>query len=263
MSIQIEFTADQLEPRESTALIAFLVALGGEKPATVDAVKVGITVDSAAMAEALRDAAQVVRNGADPLPSEQLIAQAAAQASALPPPAVAEELPEVDADGIPWDERIHSSSKAIVADGTWRKKRGVNEVYFGEVVAELQAAQEGEPTAPPAPPAPPAPEVASAPVPPPPPVVENAPTAEAPPAAASAPVAGEAPPPPPAPSSDGQFAGYADFVGAVSKLGAAYVQLNELATDVSGGTATKFQELKDRSDLWDMFYLRAEATFAK
>src|SRR5690606_17225438 len=34
--------------------------------------------------------------------------------------------PDFDSAGLPWDERIHASSRATVADGTWRKKRGVS-----------------------------------------------------------------------------------------------------------------------------------------
>lgn len=45
----------------------------------------------------------------------------------------------VDAEGYPWDERIHASSRATVADGTWRKKRGVDEALVAEVRAEWDA----------------------------------------------------------------------------------------------------------------------------
>lgn len=58
---------------------------------------------------------------------------------ALPePPATP---PSVDAAGLPWDARIHSESKATVADGTWRKRRGVDPELVKQVEAELR----GEP----------------------------------------------------------------------------------------------------------------------
>jgi len=44
--------------------------------------------------------------------------------------------PSVDADGLPWDARIHASSKAINADGRWRAKKGLND---GAMVAAVQA----------------------------------------------------------------------------------------------------------------------------
>lgn len=46
--------------------------------------------------------------------------------------------PDVDVRGLPWDERIHASSKAINADGTWRNKRGIDKALLAQVEAELQ-----------------------------------------------------------------------------------------------------------------------------
>lgn len=47
---------------------------------------------------------------------------------------------ELDVKGLPWDGRIHASSKAKVADGSWRMKRGVDEALVATVIAELKAA---------------------------------------------------------------------------------------------------------------------------
>ena len=44
--------------------------------------------------------------------------------------------PTVDANNMPHDERIHAGSKALNADGTWRKKRGVSD----ELVRRVEAA---------------------------------------------------------------------------------------------------------------------------
>lgn len=46
---------------------------------------------------------------------------------------------EVDAEGIPWDDRIHASSKAKVGNGTWRTKRGCDENVLYQVKNELRA----------------------------------------------------------------------------------------------------------------------------
>ena len=43
---------------------------------------------------------------------------------AAPPPPPPPTGVELDSAGQPWDEKLHASSKAKVADGTWRKKRG-------------------------------------------------------------------------------------------------------------------------------------------
>lgn len=51
-----------------------------------------------------------------------------------------EQTPELDADGLPWDERIHSGSKAKNKDGTWRKRKGVWSSLVEEVEAELRGA---------------------------------------------------------------------------------------------------------------------------
>lgn len=46
---------------------------------------------------------------------------------------------ELDSAGCPWDARIHTSNKATIGDGTWRKKPGVDPAYFESVRNELMA----------------------------------------------------------------------------------------------------------------------------
>ena len=102
--------------------------------------------------------------------------------AAAPPPGI-----DVDAAGMPWDGRIHSSSKAKVADGTWRQKRNLDPALLSSVTAELkQTMGLGVAVAPPPPPfaasvAPPAPPASSTPpappIPTPPPSAGVAPTA--------------------------------------------------------------------------------------
>ena len=93
------------------------------------------------------------------------------------------EVPTHDSTGLQWDERIHASSKALNADGTWRTKRGVDKALVESVEATLRtraevdepdASDESDPAGrieaaltvptPPAPPAPPAPEAPTAPL---------------------------------------------------------------------------------------------------
>lgn len=45
-----------------------------------------------------------------------------------------------DADGLPWDERIHSSAKTKMVDGRWKLKRGVAPAVVKTVLAELRSA---------------------------------------------------------------------------------------------------------------------------
>jgi hypothetical protein len=85
----------------------------------------------------------------------------------------------VDSAGLPHDARIHSKAASVNADGTWRKRKGVDQATVTAVEAELRA-RAGTPAPSPAASAPP-------------------PAASAPPPAASAPPpAAAAPPPPPA-----------------------------------------------------------------
>lgn len=74
-----------------------------------------------------------------------------AQAAAIVPPPATTAVPptaspapagsgERDSKGMPYDGRIHSGTKAKVADGTWRYKRGVGDVYIAQVEAELRGA---------------------------------------------------------------------------------------------------------------------------
>lgn len=63
----------------------------------------------------------------------------AAPAPVMAAPQPAPTASGVDSTGLPWDERIHASTKAVNADGTWKKRRGVQELQVNQVEAELRA----------------------------------------------------------------------------------------------------------------------------
>lgn len=44
----------------------------------------------------------------------------------------------LDKEGLPWDSRIHSSSKATIADGSWKLRRGVDSTEVEKVKAQLK-----------------------------------------------------------------------------------------------------------------------------
>ena len=46
---------------------------------------------------------------------------------------------ELDINGLPWDERIHSGNRKKNKDGSWQKRRGVDEEVVKEVASELMA----------------------------------------------------------------------------------------------------------------------------
>ena len=86
---------------------------------------------------------------------------------------------EIDSEGLPYDSRIHSSSREKIKNGTWKIKRGTGEAYIAQVKSELRGAMSA-PSVPASPASPVAPVV-----------VWPFPTPNA------APAASTAPPPPP------------------------------------------------------------------
>lgn len=83
---------------------------------------------------------------------------------------------ELDADLLPWDERVHASTKTKTQKGHWTKKKGVADDLYSSVVTEMRgwfpapavAAPPAAAVAPPAPaPATPPPPPTSTPPPPP------------------------------------------------------------------------------------------------
>ena len=110
---------------------------------------------------------------------------------------------ELDSAGLPWDSRIHSSSRAKQAkNGQWKVARNMDPARVVAVTAELRAAMSaGVPAAvAPAPVAPPPP---IAPIAPPPPVAPIAPPPPIAPIAPPPPIAPIAPPPPVATDASG------------------------------------------------------------
>lgn len=102
-------------------------------------------------------------------PAPPTVPAAVAPAAPVAPPSPAGI--EVDADGLPWDARIHAGGRAKNADGRWRQKRGLNDAALkNRVEAELRQAMGAAasvpvvpPAAPPSPPAPPTVPVPAAP----------------------------------------------------------------------------------------------------
>jgi hypothetical protein len=64
-----------------------------------------------------------------------------ATAPTPPPIEAAAGKPELDSDGLPWDERINTSNKATRQDGTWKRKPGITDDYYAQVIAELKVAR--------------------------------------------------------------------------------------------------------------------------
>ena len=72
-----------------------------------------------------------------PVPPAPVSATPAAPPVAAAPPAGV----ETDADGLPWDARIHATNRGKNADGRWRQRRGLNdEALKHRIEAELRTA---------------------------------------------------------------------------------------------------------------------------
>ena len=112
---------------------------------------------------------------------------------------------ELDNNGIPWDARIHSTSKAKTAEGNWRKLRNLEPSVFDLVMCELELNREDKKKV----------------APPPPNLAALLPADIAPPPVAIAP-----PPPPSAPAVNAPT--FPEFIG---KIGAA-MSARTLTTDI-------------------------------
>ena len=44
---------------------------------------------------------------------------------------------DFDKEGLPWDERIHSSNHKLTAQGVWQRRRGISDEVYNTVKAEL------------------------------------------------------------------------------------------------------------------------------
>lgn len=185
--MQINFNPGELSLEEARGIVALLLAVHGDgvlsvgsETLTCGAVSVTRPVrpseaDRWAACGGVGDDASVgVSLGAEPIvdidpaaafggpqnggPVADVTSAAATPTTAPPPSANASAGSTFDSAGVPWDERIHSSGRTLVKDGTWRRKGGISDDEFNRVMAELKGA----------PPIPPAP-VPAAPVAPPPP----------------------------------------------------------------------------------------------
>src|SRR5829696_1245917 len=74
--------------------------------------------------------------------AEQAFAAPVAATPPPPSPAPSTDAPapgvNLDKSGLPWDARIHSSPPSTIKDGTWRRKRGLDEATEQAVIAELR-----------------------------------------------------------------------------------------------------------------------------
>lgn len=192
-----------LSREEANAVILLLSTLADG--ATLPQAQPATAAPSTAVAEALPTAPEA-HEVFSPAPTN--VVPLRSTTAIAPPPAAPSPAGNLDSRGLPWDGRIHASTRALLQDGSWRQKRGTDPAYVAQVEAELRGAV-AAPAAP----------VAA--VPPPPPTV----------AAAAAPAAPESSAPAVPPAPDGGPAEPLTFAGLLQRVTAA----------VAGGKITQAQ----------------------
>ena len=114
---------------------------------------------AAAFGGAVVQATPLVPPAAPPTPPAAPSAPTVATAPTAVPGTV-----ERDSTGLPWDARIHASTKTKVASGAWTAKRNVDPAFKAQVEADLRGLPAPAAAAPAVPAAPPAAPLAPAPV---------------------------------------------------------------------------------------------------
>lgn len=200
-------------------------------------------------AEQLLAIATALNNGVAPVANIAPVAEVAEEQN--------EDTIDFDKEGLPWDERIHSSNHKLTAQGVWTRRRGITDEVYNAIKAELLGKWESAepvveeasvPVAPLAPVATPAfvpVQQEVAPVVAPTPVVAPAPVAPAP--VASAPVAPvQAPTPAPAQSVFDTFSGKLQYALANKLIEANYMQ--GLLNNVNSAFGTSYQGMFEMRD---------------
>jgi len=181
--MQIIVNPSEESPLQLMALAQMLNTLAGGG---------GVVASTPDKASQLQDRAHVeedLGNAPPPPPLPDALgasAQVQPDPASAPPASNTTDASELDKNGLPWDARIHSSSKNTNQDGTWRYTRGGDPAVRAQVEAELRARGYGTAAAAETPPPPPP--VADQTPPPPPPLADQA--ADTPPAATQ-PLTGE------------------------------------------------------------------------
>lgn len=222
----------QIETEDLSVLQKVSAVLNGEAPQPEPA------------AEAPKpEPAEAVNTAEAPAPTPEPVPQAVETAAdvATAPGAAGVDL---DADGLPWDARIHAGTKTKKADGKWKAKRNVDPELVKQVEAELRQVM--------AIPDPTSATTAAEP--------ETAAPATAEPA--PAPTATPAPsvtPPEPAPTATEQVSNvsgpttFMELVGAIGSGGYGQAAIND-ALGRCNPPLPSFQALANRSDLIPAFW---------
>lgn len=140
--MKLHFDTNEDGTGQARGIVAMLHNLFGDAVLpTATAIRIvgNVKGDTVKAVEAAATAAGV-GYAPDGHPTEQEDTAEPDAAAAFGTPSTSTEAPERDKDGIPWDERIHASTKTTNKDGTWTRRRNTPDDVFDKVMAELKAA---------------------------------------------------------------------------------------------------------------------------
>jgi hypothetical protein len=149
--MQIHFETHNDGPEAAKGLVAALVAIYGDSVLPNNVVTTGISARPvtlpATSAPAVTSSPAVIEEADSSPPAVD--AATAFGASPVVDAATAFGV-QLDKQGVPWDERIHSSTKAITAKGEWQRRRNTPDETFDTILGELKAQYSGQVPPPPA-----------------------------------------------------------------------------------------------------------------
>lgn len=125
--IELNIHTDTLTDDECSALATFFATLGGEQGVTSANKSRDLPVKTPAPVSVVEEVKE-----------EELPDLSQDEPKAVESDSLVEEQNELDVNGLPWDKRIHSGKPTKNADGSWKKRRGVDDETFEKVVAELK-----------------------------------------------------------------------------------------------------------------------------
>jgi hypothetical protein len=115
----------------------FEIVVGDDIPQSFLKEERASTSDAVATQVAAQNAIGAAPSADDIAPGAKSLFGGEAPAPEAPAPE-SENLFEVDADGVVWDDRIHSSSKKKTAKGIWAKRKNLPDGLYDEVMAQLK-----------------------------------------------------------------------------------------------------------------------------
>jgi hypothetical protein len=144
MAIHISVDSHNLTQHEAESLATFFTKLAASAP--VERPSYGNTVEplSSLAVSGTSATGDSLNSAGVPVPStvdeekEELPDLLQDEPKEVKSDSLVEEQNELDVNGLPWDKRIHSGKPTKNADGSWKKRRGVDDETFEKVVAELK-----------------------------------------------------------------------------------------------------------------------------